>query len=140
MSRNHIVYTLTAVGLSWLLGAGFQKRLDNVSPYVTWMISVTFITWALWAWDKRVAEMQSYMKFAKRARVPEFTLNLLVVLGGFLGGWVARAMFQHKTNVKRHRTILAVLIISTVFHLFFAVRMVYGQPFALWPPKSWFQF
>lgn len=139
MRRNYTVYTLIGVGLSWVLATGFQKRME-VHPYVTWMIAITFMTWALWAWDKRVAELQAYMKLAKGARVPEFTLNLLVLLGGFLGGWVARAMFEHKTKIKRHRMIFAVLVISTVFHIFFTIRLIYGQPFAFWPPSSWFQF
>ncbi|MBN1247226.1 MAG: DUF1294 domain-containing protein [Anaerolineae bacterium] len=139
MNRNYTIYTLLGVGLALVLAFGFQERLE-VHPYVTWLGGFTFVTWAIWAWDKRVAEVSGYMKRAKGARVPEFTLNLLVLLGGFLGGWAARAMFQHKSNVKRHPTILAMLIISTLFHALFIVRLIYGPPLVLWPPDNWFRF
>lgn len=136
MSRNHTIYTLLSVGLAVLLAYGFQDRL-NVHFYVTWLAGFNFVTWAIWAWDKRVSELEALLK---NARVPEFTLNLMVLLGGFLGGWIARSMFDHKTNVKRHPSILIALIVGTVFHALFTLRLLYGPPLELWPPGSWLGF
>ena len=136
MSRNHTIYTALGVGLSVFLAVAFQDRL-TVNPYVTWLLAFTIMTWALYAWDKRVSDLG---KLLKGWRVPEFTLNLMSLLGGFAGGWVARSMFSHKTSVKRHPWILAILIISTVFHVLFTLRLVYGPPLVLWPPENWFQF
>jgi uncharacterized membrane protein YsdA (DUF1294 family) len=41
-------------------------------------------------------------------------LHGLSLAGGFVGGWVGRAVFHHKT---RHTSFLVVLIFSTVIHL-----------------------
>jgi len=136
MSRNYVIYTALGVGLSVLLASAFQDRL-TVYPYVTWLLAFTIMTWALYAWDKRVSELG---KLLKGWRVPEFTLNLMFLLGGFAGGWVARSMFHHKSNVKRHPWILVFLIIGTVFHVLFALRLMYGPPLVLWPPENWFAF
>jgi len=136
MSRNHIIYTALGVGLSVFLAVAFQDRL-TVNPYVTWLLAFTIMTWALYAWDKRVSELG---KLLKGWRVPEFTLNLMSLLGGFAGGWVARSMFNHKTDVKRHPWILAILIISAVFHMLFTLRLMYGPPLVLWPPENWVAF
>ena len=124
MNRNYAIYTVLGVGLSVYLATAFQDRL-TVYPYVTWLLAFTIMTWALYAWDKRVSELG---KLLKGWRVPEFTLNLMSLLGGFAGGWVARSMFHHKTDVKRHPWILVFLIIGTVFHILFTLRLVYGPP------------
>ncbi len=82
-------------------------------------------------------------RLAKRLRgwrVPELTLNLMALMGGVIGAWAGRAMFNHKTNVKRHPMILAVLILSSLLHLFIAVRLIYGPPLEPWPPSNWFAF
>ena len=136
MSRNYVIYTAFGVGLSVYLATAFQDRL-TVNPYVTWLLAFTIMTWALYAWDKRVSELG---KLLKGWRVPEFTLNLMSLLGGFAGGWIARSMFHHKINVKRHPWILVILIVSPLFHALFALRLMYGPPLVLWPPENWFTF
>jgi len=136
MNRNHTVYTALGVGLGVLLHVALQDRL-TVHPYATWLGAFTVVTWALFVWDKRVAQMAPLLK---GSRVPEFTLNLLALLGGFLGGWVARSMFRHKTNVKKHPWILVGLIVGTLIHVYLTARIIYGPELALWPPGSWVDF
>ncbi len=136
MKRSVWIYTVLGVGLAVWLATGFQSRL-SVHPYVTWIAGFSFIAWAFYAWDKRTAELK---KLLRGWRVPEFTLNLLTILGGFPGAWVGRAMFNHKTNTKRHPAILAILIASTVLHALFALRLIYGPPITLWPPSNWLTF
>lgn len=139
MNRNLLIYTLLGVGLSVALASSFQSRL-YVHAYVTWIGACTVVTWALYAWDKRTAELADLTKRLGRWRVPELTLNLMALMGGVIGAWVGRAMFNHKTNVKRHPGILVVLILSSLVHLFIAVRLIYGPPLELWPPTNWFAF
>ncbi|MGC9347246.1 MAG: DUF1294 domain-containing protein [Anaerolineae bacterium] len=136
MKRTHIIYTLIGVGVSVLLARSFQERLF-VHPYVTWLGATSILTWALYAWDKRMSELE---KLLKGWRVPEFVLNLMSFIGGFLGAWIARPMFGHKNDPKRHPTILVVLIVSTVAHVLFALRLIYGPPLTLWPPENWLTF
>jgi uncharacterized membrane protein YsdA (DUF1294 family) len=48
--------------------------------------------------------------------VPELLLNLMALAGGFVGGWAGRGIFHHKTNIRKHWGIFAVLIVSTLIH------------------------
>ncbi len=136
MKKTLWIYTLIGVGLSASLAASFQARV-NAHPYVTWLASVTLVTWALYAWDKRISQLESLLR---GWRVPELTLNLMALIGGFLGAWVARSMFNHKTNLKRHRDMLVILIVSVLLHVLFVVRLRYGPPLTLWPPSNWLSF
>ena len=136
MRRNLWTYTVIGVGLSVSLAMSFQSRL-NVHPYVTWIASCSIVTWAFYAWDKRTAELS---KLLKGWRVPELTLNLLTLMGGFPGAWIGRSMFNHKTNVKRHQSILIILIVSVILHVLLVLRLVYGPPLTLWPPNNWISF
>lgn len=139
MNRNLLIYTLIGVGLSAALAGSFQSRL-TVHAYVPWIAACSIVTWALYAWDKRTAELAELAKRLRGWRVPELTLNLMALIGGFPGAWAGRAMFNHKTNVKRHRGILVILIVSTLLHAFVVVRLLYGPPLQLWPPSNWIAF
>jgi uncharacterized membrane protein YsdA (DUF1294 family) len=134
MKKTLWIYTLVGVGLSISLATSFQSRLTNVHPYVTWIAGWTIVTWSLYAWDKRTSELG---RLLKGWRVPEVTLHLLALMGGFLGAWVARSMFRHKINVKEHPLILTILVASTILHILIIVRMIVGPPLELWPPSSW---
>ena len=133
--RQKLIYTLIAVALAVMLATSFQSRL-TVNGYFTWLGGFTFIAWAFYGLDKNIAEF----KRLKGWRVPELTLNLLALLGGFLGAWVGRAMFNHKTNIKKHPVILIVLIISTLCHIYLTIRVLYGPTLLWWPPQNWFSF
>jgi uncharacterized membrane protein YsdA (DUF1294 family) len=45
---------------------------------------------ALYGWDKRAARLHA-------RRVPERTLHLVSLLGGWPGAWLAQLAFRHKT-------------------------------------------
>jgi uncharacterized membrane protein YsdA (DUF1294 family) len=140
MKRAQIIYPVLGIGLCILLQVSIQERL-NVHWYPTWLGSCSLVTWAFYAWDKRVAEIQGLFKRALgNGRVPESTLHILALMGGFFGAWIARPMFDHKTNTKKHPAILIVLIVSTLFHILFVMRIIYGPPLELWPPSSWLSF
>ena len=96
----------------------------------------TFIAWAFYGLDKNLAEFNRL----KGWRVPELTLNLLALLGGFPGAWIGRTMFNHKTNIKKHPVIFIVLVISTLAHIYLTIRILAGPPLLWWPPENWFSF
>jgi uncharacterized membrane protein YsdA (DUF1294 family) len=134
--RQKVIYTILGIGLSVMLSQSIRSRVD-IPLYVAWVGSFALITWAFYGWDKRISELKTFLQ---GWRIPEFTLNLITLLGGFPGAWIGRVMFQHKSNVRRHRGMFALLIASTLLHILLVIRLLYGPPIALWPPESWWSF
>lgn len=75
--------------------------------YLLWLATSSIITFALYGFDKRQAQHSNQ-------RVPERTLHLCALLGGFLGGWLGRLLFRHKTQKP---VFAVVLMIATVIHV-----------------------
>ena len=72
-----------------------------------WLVAVNSITFLAYGFDKGQAK-------GGGGRVPEMILHLLAISGGFLGGWLGRGLFHHKT---RKPVFTLVLIISTILWL-----------------------
>ena len=107
--RYFLVFGLLAGGIG---GALFFFLYGSTAwnPYVVWLVAWTVAAFATYGLDKGLAK-------ASGPRVPELILNLLSLVGGFLGGWLGMAVFRHKSNFRRHPWIWAVLILSTIGHL-----------------------
>ena len=48
--------------------------------------------------------------------MPEIVLNVMTLAGGFPGAWVGRFLFRHKTNLREHSTMFAILVAATLLH------------------------
>ena len=72
-----------------------------------WILSVSVITFLVYGYDKAQAQSGSW-------RIPEIVLHGLALAGGFLGGWLGRAVFHHKT---RKPVFTLVLTLSTLLYL-----------------------
>lgn len=94
------------LGLGWLLAF-----LTDWPLFVIWILSVSFITFLAYGYDKAQAQSGGW-------RIPEAVLHGLALAGGFLGGWLGRAVFHHKT---RKPVFTVVLALSTVLYLGVAV-------------------
>lgn len=71
---------------------GLYARYDRLLPWLAGAYAVlAVLTLGLYAWDKRAA-MQA------RSRIPEQTLHLLALAGGWPGAMLARPLFRHKTR------------------------------------------
>ncbi len=68
---------------------------------------MSVVTFAVYAWDKRRARRGG-------RRVPEQTLHMLAMLGGWPGAHVGRVVLRHKT---RKRRFTVVLWLITLTHL-----------------------
>lgn len=55
------------------------------------LAAMSLVTLAVFAWDKRCAVMG-------RRRIPEKTLHLLELLGGWPGAWIAFGLVRHKNR------------------------------------------
>jgi uncharacterized membrane protein YsdA (DUF1294 family) len=76
--------------------------------YLIWLAATSLIAFILYGLDKAQSKHNG-------PRIPENALHLLALAGGFLGGWVGRSVFHHKT---KKRIFTFVLVLSTVIHLF----------------------
>jgi uncharacterized membrane protein YsdA (DUF1294 family) len=102
----------TVVALALILLFIFLFYADLRLPfYAAWLASVGLTTLILFWADKQLAKVKKLT-----VRVPEHTLNLLTLAGGFVGAWVARGLFRHKTNIRKHQAMFVVLILSTLIH------------------------
>jgi uncharacterized membrane protein YsdA (DUF1294 family) len=79
------------------------------NPYTVWIVAWSITTFFMYGLDKLLSKMGN-------VRTPEHVLNALAALGGFPGGWLGMALFRHKVNVRKHMSILIVLILSTLGH------------------------
>jgi uncharacterized membrane protein YsdA (DUF1294 family) len=81
--------------------------------FLIWIGAVSVVTFILYGYDKSQAKMGGM-------RVPEIVLHGLALAGGFLGGWLGRWIFHHKTRKPIFTTILTV---STLLYLGIAIYL-----------------
>ncbi|VTQ53954.1 Protein of uncharacterised function (DUF1294) [Campylobacter jejuni] len=96
MNFKNIVYLLLA------LAAAGSACLPH--PFVMWFLIVNLLTLVFYGIDKRAA-------YKARSRVPEFTLLLLGVAGGWIGAIAGQQLFRHKTQKQPFRTWFAISVI-----------------------------
>lgn len=65
--------------------------MNLVLIYIGWILIVSLGTFFIYVADKRSAQRG-------RWRVPEATLHIWAVLGGWPGAWIAQRMVRHKTR------------------------------------------
>ena len=112
------------VALALILVFIFVFYSDMQLPfYVAWLVSLGLTTVILYWVDKQLAKVKQL-----NIRFPEHTLNLLTVAGGFVGAWAARGLFRHKTNVRKHRAMFVVLILSTLIHGVLVYLVFFWRP------------
>lgn len=76
--------------------------------YLIWLAVASVTTFILYGFDKARSKQKGAW------RIPEATLHLLALVGGFPGGWAGRSVFRHKTQ---KGFFLFVLTVSTIIHL-----------------------
>ena len=102
----------TVLALALILVFVYFLYMDLQLPfYAAWLASLGLTTLILYWLDKWLARIKK-----PNIRVPEHTLNLLVLAGGFAGAWLGRGLFRHKTNIRKHWTMFAILVASTLLH------------------------
>jgi len=99
-------FSLAAIFLV-LLAALALVLLTSWNPWWIWLTAVNLVAFLAYGYDKAQARSDG-------ARIPEIVLHGLALAGGFVGGWVGRAVFHHKT---RKSIFAVVLAISTILWL-----------------------
>jgi uncharacterized membrane protein YsdA (DUF1294 family) len=83
--------------------------------YWIWLAAANIITFVLFGIDKAQSKVGGW-------RVPEVSLHLLALSGGFAGGWTGRSIFHHKT---KKGIFIFVLSVSTVIHLVLVLWLLF---------------
>lgn len=111
MYRRHR-YQINSIVLGGVLtavGTFLLQNTINWGYYLSWMISVNIITFAMFGIDKGMAK-------ANTVRIPEIVLHVFTLAGGIIGQLLGRALFHHKTDLKRHPSFLIMPLVSIILH------------------------
>lgn len=116
MARRSPKLTYSFIAILAILVIGlFLVMLTNWNPLWIWLASINLVTFFIYGYDKAEARSGG-------GRVPEIVLHGLALAGGFLGGWIGRYYFRHKT-LKPIFTVI--LTLSTILWLV----ILYGEIF-----------
>ncbi|GEM_PF-293147 len=96
---------LTAIILQCLLAAAVWYFLD-VQLWLAWLSCASLMTFLTYGIDKLAASRGW-------RRTPEWTIWIMILTGGVVGGWFGQFVFRHKT---RKWTFWVVLILATVLY------------------------
>ena len=113
-------------GATWAALAGLLvvpvMALSRLAPGIDWRLlagvplAVSFFTWlACWS-DKRRAEAGAW-------RIPEATLHLGELAGGWPGAFLAQRQFRHKTAKISYQAVFWLIVL---LHEFMALDFVLG--------------
>ncbi len=102
----YIIFALSAIVLTVVIGIALFYLTDWGFFWI-WLFTLSVVTFIAYGYDKAQAKVGGL-------RIPEIVLHVLALVGGFMGGWIGRAIFRHKTQ-KVIFTI--VLVISTLIYL-----------------------
>jgi uncharacterized membrane protein YsdA (DUF1294 family)/cold shock CspA family protein len=88
-SNGAVPWSVPVLVIGTVLALALAGRVPLWTPALYALASLA--SWLLYGWDKGQAE-------AGTRRVPENTLHVLALVGGWPGAWVAQAQFRHKTK------------------------------------------
>ena len=107
MYLNRFCYLLLILAA---LGSSF-----SLHPYSVWFTSVSVLTLLIYGMDKRAAQKD-------KRRIPEATLLLFGVVGGWPGALCGQQLFRHKTQKQPFQTWLYLSILLNVVVLVVVYR------------------
>ncbi len=100
------IFALVAI-FSILVISSLLISRTNWNPWLVWVVSINLVTFAMYGYDKWQAQSGGL-------RAPEMILHGLALAGGFLGGWLGRSYFRHKT---RKPVFSVILVMSSILWL-----------------------
>ena len=107
--KPELAFSLIALGIGALIGFVLWYWL-NLNPYWVWLVAVNCVTFFLFRFDKRRAQVEG------ATRVPEVVLLGLMWLGGVIGGGLGMYLRPHH-KTKKTRFVVT-LVLASILHLF----------------------
>ncbi|MFZ4508606.1 MAG: DUF1294 domain-containing protein [Fimbriimonas sp.] len=100
------------VELSWEVWVGLGALLVTLVglarfPSLVVCLGLSAVTLLFYGWDKRMAQ-------AGNQRIPENTLHLLALLGGWPGALLGQGLFRHKIRKQPFRTIFWATVVLNI--------------------------
>lgn len=112
---RHLLELLLLLALPLLALPAFTGILSQW--WILYVVSFTSIVTCIHLWiDKRFA-------ISERSRVPEATLHLFELMGGWPGSFVGQRLFRHKTSKKSYQTVFWAIVL--IYQLF-ALDLIFG--------------
>ncbi|MHA0988866.1 DUF1294 domain-containing protein [Enterobacter ludwigii] len=99
MTLNRFCYLLLLIAA---IGSLFTSH-----PFILWLLLINVLTLAMYGADKMAARR------AMR-RVPEATLLVFGLIGGWLGAIIGQQLFRHKTQKQPFKTYFIVSVIVSI--------------------------
>lgn len=86
------------------------KSFERVAWQITlgYLLLISLTTFAIYWHDKRQAQSNGW-------RVPEKTLHLLELLGGWLAAYIAQQRLRHKTSKRRYQIVFWLIVAAHQF-------------------------
>jgi len=107
-----LVFTIVFVaGVGWLFLNG-----KITSSFMLLYLATSLIAFILYAIDK-------YQSTTNGQRIPENTLNLIALLGGWPGGIVAQEFLRHKSKKKSFRSTFFIMVFLNIIGLLFLITV-----------------
>ena len=103
IKKTLITFSLLFLALLWLVSWQLNITFFIASTYSV----ASLISFLLYGWDKRLAMQQSEHVI----RVPERTLHILGLIGGWPGSFIAQQWLRHKS---KKRSFIAVLWLTVI--------------------------
>ena len=106
-----------------LVGTSYVLLFENVSwhPYLLWLIAVNGVTVVMYGVDSVFGKQG-------KAETPETVMHLLSAGGGFVGAWLARAIFGYKVDWKDNPWMQILLFVSALGHAVLAYNWLIRPP------------
>ena len=118
MSKNpfykrhpELFFSFIAAGITVLL---MYFTWGKLSFYPCWLICLSVVTFLFYGYDKIQSEIYGAW------RIPETVLHLLSLIGGFIGAFIGRRFFRHKTQKICFSYVIALsVLLHTALFLYF---------------------
>ena len=79
------------------------------NAYFTWIVAATLTTLGMYGMDKILAKVNG-------RRIPELSLHLMAIMGGFIGAAIGIPLFRHKSNFRQNPLFIPILVVSLIAH------------------------
>lgn len=108
--KNLLLKTLLLSGLPLIGSLHFALKTANHLPLLLYP-TMSLFTFILYADDKSRAKRQAW-------RIPENTLHLYELMGGWLGAYIAHQILRHKSSKRSYQIMFwAIVVLHMTFWL-----------------------